>query len=146
MAKKVFDWNFNINEVFLDYFDNEGNKIAIEGSPDLKKIFEKNIKEKNECYLSLQDRSTYEFFDIPLSEIDNIFCFNGYKNGRPNISINGKLVLDLTPQYSRKISKSTKDNGFVNLEAAGFGSNKLLLSFDDTEFSNIKQAVVVTAS
>lgn len=134
MTKKTIVWDFNLPRVGLDYFDNDGEKIAIEGDKNFKNIFEAFPDNAAECYLSLQHGATYEFYDIPLSDIGDLFMFHGYENGRPIISVVGHRELELTSAYKRKISKALKENGQCELDASAFGSNSLLLSFDGDEF------------
>jgi hypothetical protein len=145
MAKKAIVWDFNFPRVGLDYYDNDGKKIAIEGDKGFKKIFDTFVQSSAECYLSLQHGPTYEFYDIPLSELGDLFLFHGYENGRPIVSIVGNREVELTSVYRRKISKALKENGQCELDASGFGSNSLLLSFDDDEFpsKSLSGAVVV---
>ncbi len=71
--------------------------------------------------------------------------FHGYENGRPIISIVGSRELELVGGAKRKMSKALKENGRCELDASGFGSKSLLLSFDAKEFpsQSLAGAVVV---
>jgi hypothetical protein len=145
VTKKSIVWEFNLPRVGLDYYDNEGTKISVERDKGYKEIFDKFVQSSGECYLSLQHGPTYEFYDVPLSELGDLFLFHGYENGRPIVSIVGSREVELTSGYKRKISKALKENGCCELDASGFGSNSLLLSFDDDEFpsKSASGAVVV---
>lgn len=57
----------------------------------------------------------------------------------------GSRELELVGGYKRKMSKALKENGRCELDAFGFGSNSLLMSFDDEEFPSqrLTGAVVV---
>ena len=145
MAKKAIVWEFNLPRVGLDYYDNEGEKIAIEGDKGFKKIFDAFTDNAANCFLSLYHDSERQFYYVPLSDLDGLLVFHGYENGRPVISVVGSRELELVGGYKRKMSKALKENGRCELDASGFGSNSLLMSFDAKEFPSqrLTGAVVV---
>ena len=145
MTKKAIVWDFNFPRVGLDYYDNDGEKIAIEGDKGFKKIFDAFTDNAASCFLSLYHDPEYQFYNTPLSDLDGLLEFHGYENGRPLISIVGSRELELTGPAKRKMSKALKENGRCELDASGFGSKSLLLSFDAKEFpsQSLAGAVVV---
>jgi len=133
MAKSSIVWEFNISRVGLDnYID--GEKTAVEENKEHKKLFDSFLDGSAECYLSLRHHPTHDFYYLPLSLLDGLFVFHGYENGRPVISLVGSKEIELTSSYKWKISKAIKESENAELSASGFGSNELLLSFDETEF------------
>jgi hypothetical protein len=135
MAKAAIVWEFNMSRVGLDnYID--GEKTSVEGDEENKKLFDSFVDGSAECYLSLRHDPTYEDYDLPLSLLAGLFVFHGYENGRPIISLVGSKELELNVSHKRKISKAIKESGSAELSAAFFGSNDLLLCFDETEFPN----------